>query len=97
MYIVGVRKKKSWLDLCVMVQYLIVYQRIMLILSVVRDRDGYPHLLSEHYENDWDIDEIKPSDLSFHRVSYPGFESIRENKLVIYSRHELMLSKCIKI
>ena len=65
------------------------------ILSVVRDRDGYPHLLSEHYENDWDIDEIKPSDQEAAiELGYPGFESIGEKiPDSFYSRHELMLSK----
>ena len=65
------------------------------ILSVVRDRDGYPHLLSEYYENEWGIEKINPTDQeAASELGYPGLESIGEKiPDSFYSKHELMLSK----
>jgi len=65
------------------------------VLSVVKDRDGYPHLLSEFYDKEWGVDKINPDDQeSATELGYPGFDS---NAIKVpdsfYDRHELMLSK----
>ena len=65
------------------------------ILSVIRDADGYPHLLSEHYDEEWGEGKIEPQNQEESiQNGMPPFGAVAiPISASYYPRHELMLSK----